>query len=305
MSGPGGALFRGSITALPTPFIEPAPGDERGRIDHAALRVLIERQIAAGTDGLVLGGSTGEASTLTDRERIGLFELAVGVARGRAPVIAGIGTSDTHRTRALALAAEGAGVAGLLVTTPAYSRPGQEGLRRHMGHVAGSTGLPIVLYNIPSRTSVDLEPETVGRLAAEHPNVVAIKEASDSLERLRILVELGAVDVLCGEDRWIADAMELGAAGVVGVVSNLVPGHVRQLVRAFDDGADRTEAPALVEYLAPLVSILSVETNPAPLKAALELMGLAPGGLRLPLVPVSAENRARIRDVLVSSALTE
>ena len=178
-------------------------------------------------------------------------------------------------------------------------------MRRHFAAIATSTTLPVSLYNIPSRTCVDLEPETVAQIADAHANVVAIKEASDSLDRLRVLIELDRVAVLCGDDRWIADAMELGAAGVIGVVSNLVPERVAALVHAFDHGANADAAPELVESLTPLVRTLAVETNPGPLKAALECMGLGNGELRLPLVRVSTENHQRIRDVLIASGLTE
>ncbi len=290
-------VFRGSIVALPTPF---RADDEANAIDFGALNALIERQIEAGTDGLVLGGSTGESTALTDRERLALFEYAVGAARRRVPVIAGVGLPGTRAAAQLALDAERVGVDALLVTTPAYSRPTQEGLRRHFAAIARATTLPISLYNIPGRTCVDLEPESVALLAEAHANIVAIKEASDSLDRLRVLIELGCVEVLCGDDRWIPDALELGAAGAVSVVANVAPRRVAELVHAFDAGANRAQAPELVESLAPLIRVLGIETNPGPLKAALALLGLGNGTLRLPLVTASAENQLRIRDVIVT-----
>jgi len=295
MSGPH-SIFRGSITALPTPF-------EGGSIDFGALVGLVERQIAGGTSALVVGGSTGEASTLCTRERKSLFEFVAGVARGRVPVIAGVGSSDTRVACELARDAKGAGASGLLVTTPPYSRPTQEGLRRHFAAVAAASPLPLALYNIPGRTGVDLVPATVAAIAAENSTVVAIKEASDSLERLRELAGETDVVVLCGEDRWIADAMELGAAGVIGVVSNLVPELVARVVACYAEGGERGDAPALMETFAPLTRALGLETNPAPLKAALEELGLARGELRLPLVPVSSENRGTIRSALAAIGL--
>ncbi|HED64156.1 MAG TPA: 4-hydroxy-tetrahydrodipicolinate synthase [Planctomycetes bacterium] len=292
-------IFSGSITALPTPFRD----DSRRSIDYPALLGLIERQVGAGTDGLVVGGSTGEGSALSFDERVALFEYSAGAVRGRIPVIAGIGTSDTRIAVELASGAASAGVDALLATTPSYARPSQEGLVAHFAEVASATPLPIALYNIPSRTGVDLQPETVARIAREHPNVVAIKEASDSLERLRILIETTPVAVLCGEDRWIADALELGAAGVVGVASNLVPARIANLVALFGLGRrgaepDPSKAPALMESVAPLVRALTLETNPTPLKSALAHLGLLEEVVRLPLVPVEASHRSRIRDVL-------
>ncbi len=283
-------IFGGSITALPTPF----RGDGPGRIDHGALLKLAERQIAGGTDGLVIGGSTGEATSLTADERRGLFEFTAGVVRDRVPVIAGVGASDTRTACELAVAAQLAGVHGLLVATPAYSRPTQEGLVQHFSAVARVTDLPIALYNIPGRTAVDLLPETAARVAGAHDNVVAIKESSDSLERLRALLDETELVVLCGEDRWIADALELGCGGTIAVVSNLAPAQVARLVHLFDQPTGHDEAPAILEQLSPLIRALSVESNPAPLKAALELLGLASGHLRLPLVPISEPSREKV-----------
>lgn len=303
MSAHADGLFQGSLTALPTPFED----ETHERIDFASVRVMLERQVAAGTAGVVVCGSTGEASALSFDERLALVEFTVGASRGRLPIIAGIGASDTRIAAKLARGAERAGADGLLATTPPYARPNQEGLRRHFAAVAEATRLPIALYNIPARTGVDLLPETAQRIAAEHANVVAIKEASDSLERLQTLIESGTLAVLCGEDRWIADALELGAAGVIGVVSNLVPARVAALVATFrggaDSDADPNQAPALVESIAPLVHALSLDTNPAPLKAALAHLGLLREHLRLPLVPVSKEHRARIAETLEATGV--
>ncbi len=288
--------FRGSLVALPTPF-------RAGRIDFPALQVLIQHQIEGGSDGLVAAGSTGEAVTLTEGERLGVIEFCAGAARGRLPVLAGIGSSDTHLSCRLATAAERAGAHGLLVSTPAYNRPQQRGLVQHFGAIADSTSLPLVLYNIPSRTGVDLLPETVQAIAEAHPNVVAIKEASPALERVQELVGLGSIDVLCGEDGWIADGMQMGALGVVGVVANLVPGLVAELVHSLERG-ETERAPALVESLAPLVRALFLETNPAPLKAGLEMLGLCSGELRLPLVPVEDGTRVELRAALERCGLS-
>lgn len=290
------SIFRGSLVALPTPFHEEA-------IDHRAFRRLAERQIQGGSDGLVVAGTTGEASTLSPVERTALFEFAVGTVHGRLPVIAGVGSSDTRVACELARSAASVGADGLLVSTPSYNRPSQEGLRRHFGAIASATSLPLCLYNIPSRTGVDLLPATIAAIQAECPTIVAIKESATSLARLKELVALGTLDVLAGEDSWIADGMQLGARGVVGVVSNLVPREVSKLVHSFDGAAEPADAPRLVEFLAPLVQVLFLESNPAPLKAALARLGLCREDLRLPLVPVSDGTRVKLEAALTAAGL--
>jgi 4-hydroxy-tetrahydrodipicolinate synthase len=282
--------FRGSLVALPTPFRD-------GRVDHAALRRLIEFQIEGGSQGLVAAGSTGEAATLTARERLAVIEFCAGATDGRVPVLAGVGASDTRVACELALGAERAGADGLLVSTPAYNKPQQRGLAAHFGAIAGASTLPLVLYNIPSRTGVDLLPATVAEIACKHPNVMAIKEAGTSLERVKELVALDRVDVLAGEDAWITDAIHLGAIGVVGVAANVVPKLAAELVGELLSGKER-RAPQLAEQLAPLIAALFAETNPAPLKAALAMMGLCAEEVRLPLVPVEEPTRARLRAAL-------
>lgn len=288
--------FRGSLVALPTPF-------RAGRVDHASLRRLVEFQIAGGSDGLVVAGSTGEGVTLSDTERLATIEFVAGSADGRVPVLAGVGVSDTRQACELARAAERAGADGLLVSTPAYNKPQQRGLSAHFGAVAEASALPLVLYNIPSRTGVDLQPATVRSIARAHPNVIAIKEAGTSLVRVQELVADHAVDVLLGEDSWIVDGLELGAIGVIGVLANLVPKPVASLVRELLAGSHE-HAPGLVERLAPLTSALFLEPNPAPLKAALEMMGLCTGELRLPLVPVEDGTRAKLRAALLHAGIS-
>ncbi len=289
-------IFRGSLVALPTPF-------QDGSIDYRAFRRLVERQIQGGSDGLVVAGTTGEAATLSATERTALFEYAAGTVHRRVPVIAGVGSSDTKVACELAKGAESTGADALLVSTPPYNRPTQEGLRRHFGAIASASSLPLCLYNIPSRTGVDLLPSTVARIQEENPSVVAIKESATSLARLKELVELERLNVLAGEDSWIADAMQLGAQGVVGVVANLVPKEVSRLVHSFDGEDEPAEAPQIVEFLAPLVTALFLESNPAPLKAALARLGLCREDLRLPLVAVSDGTRAKIESALAAAQL--
>ena len=293
---PAHPIFQGSLVALPTPF----SGE---RLDLESMLHLIEHQVQARSDGLVIAGSTGEGVTLTQRERLTLFEYCAGVAGGRIAVIAGIGGSATREALELAVGAERAGVQALLVTTPAYNRPGQLGLERHFEAVAKATDLPIALYNIPDRTGVDLLPESVGRLVERCPNIVAIKEASNSLERLKELIELEQLAVLTGDDHLILEALDLGVAGIVGVVANLAPDRVLEILRKHASAP--AEAKAICNSLRPLIEALHCESNPGPLKHALECMGWMQADLRLPLVPVSRTSAKLIHGALVSADLLE
>lgn len=287
MKGP----FHGSIVALATPF-------QDGAIDFRRFGALIERQIAAGSHGLVIAGTTGEAATLDEGERQALFEYAVGIAQRRIPILAGVGTNATRSSVRLARRAEEAGADGCLVVTPYYNRPTQAGLELHFRAVADATRLPLVLYNVPARTCVDLLPATTLALAASVATIVAIKEATTPA-RVAELARSGAIDVLCGEDAWIADGMLAGACGVVGVVANLVPGRVVELLGALER-QDEADAARRVEELAPLVRALFRETNPAPLKHALACLGWCAGELRAPLVPVGPQTASEVEQALAA-----
>jgi 4-hydroxy-tetrahydrodipicolinate synthase len=283
--------FQGSYVALPTPF-------RKGEVDYAALEHLVEWHAASGTDGLVLAGTTGEAATLSEGERFGLFQCAVGVARGKLPVIAGIGTNCTRTTVDLAQQAADAGVNGLLAVTPYYNKPSRRGLVLHFSALAECTDKPIILYNVPSRTGVDLPVEAVRELGDAHSNIVAIKEAKPDLEKVRALAQNKKVAVICGEDAHIADFMNLGAVGVIGVVNNLVPRKVADLVRAALPGGDSLKAARLVEELAPLCRDLFLESNPVPVKTALALMHKLREDVRLPLAPMELDTRAKLEATL-------
>lgn len=294
--------LQGSWTALATPF-------QDGRIDFDALRRLIERQIAGGTRGLVIGGTTGESATLSDLERRALVEFACGAAARRIPVFAGVGTNATAQSVSLARAAAGAGADGLMVVTPYYNRPTQRGLAQHFGLIAAATELPVMLYNVPSRTAVDLEPATAGEIAEHHSNVVAIKETVCTKERVRALVERTPLTVLCGEDHAVLSTMGWGAKGVVSVLANLLPERVAELVRAASPApplpmGDARRAAALTEELAPLIRLLFAEPNPAPLKGALAAAGLCRAELRLPLVPVEPDLARRLGEAFGGAART-
>ncbi len=290
----------GSLVALPTPFCQ----GRAETIDFAAFRRLITFQVEAGSDGIVVAGTTGESATLSLPERIAVFEFAVGVAGGKIPVLAGIGTNDTALSSKLARGAERAGASALLAVTPYYNRPTVRGLEVHFGRIAEASGLPLVLYNVPSRTGSDLLPETAAQLAEAIPSLVAVKEASQSLERIAAHVALGKLDVFVGDDPLIIDGLQAGAKGAIGVVGNLLPAQVAELVRCATDEALAPRAAAIAEELAPLIAVLFAETNPAPLKAALALLGWASGELRGPLAPVEETCLRALRSVLGRSGLT-
>ncbi|MFN0245037.1 MAG: 4-hydroxy-tetrahydrodipicolinate synthase [Planctomycetota bacterium] len=279
--------FAGSYVALPTPFKD-------GEVDYSAFQGLIAFHATHATDGIVIAGTTGEAATLTDSERRTLFDIAVAVARRRFPVIAGVGTNNTRTTIDMARHAAASGVDGVLVVTPYYNKPTQRGLVAHFSAVAASMSLPVILYNVPSRTGVDMQPETVKELGERFANIVAVKEALASAERAKRLVQETNVGVLCGEDAMIADFVSLGAVGVIGVVNNIVPREVAELVRLARPGGDSRKAAAIVERIGPLARDLFIESNPVPVKAALALMHLCREDVRLPLVTMEPKNREKL-----------
>jgi 4-hydroxy-tetrahydrodipicolinate synthase len=283
--------FQGSYVALPTPFHD-------GQIDYGDFARLIEWHIASGTDGLVIAGTTGEAATLSEPERAGLFAAAVAITRRRVPILGGVGTNCTRTTLEAAQAAVQAGVDGLLVVTPYYNKPSRRGQVLHFSAVAQACRIPIVLYNVPGRTGIDMSVEAVQELGASHPHIVAIKEAKPDLAKVRRLVQETQVAVLCGEDAAIADFMGLGAVGVIGVVANLVPAKTAELVRAALPGGDHVRAARLVEELAPLARDLFLEANPVPVKTALARMGRIRDEVRLPLCEMESATLAQLESTL-------
>jgi 4-hydroxy-tetrahydrodipicolinate synthase len=283
--------FQGSYVALPTPF----RGNE---IDYGAFERLIEWHIQSRTDGLVIAGTTGEAATLTEAERVGLFGAAVAMARKRVPVIGGVGTNCTRSTVDTVRAGSACGLDGLLVVTPYYNKPSRRGLLEHYTAVAQATTLPVILYNVPGRTGVDMAVEVVQELGRRFPHIVAIKEAKNDLAKVKRLVQETEVAVLCGEDAAIADFMGLGAVGVIGVVANLVPSMVAELTRAALPGGDSVRAAHLVEKLAPLARDLFIEANPVPVKTALARMNKLGAEVRLPLCAMEADTQAKLESTL-------
>jgi 4-hydroxy-tetrahydrodipicolinate synthase len=287
----------GSICALATPF----NGDA---LDLRAFGALIDYQIASGTQGLVVAGSTGEAHALDDTEYDRLISFAVERVARRVPVLAGTGTANTRKTIALTKRARDLGADAALVVTPYYVRPTQEGLRRHFSDVADQSGIPIVLYNVPSRTGCDLLPETVAKLAS-HAQIVGVKEARGEPARVNALIASGNSNfsILSGDDPTCANAMLAGADGVISVTVNVAPALVRELCDAALAG-DGTRAAAVNERLAPLNAILGVEPNPIPLKWCLQELGLGSADPRLPLLPLSSTHRARAAQILRDLGLT-
>jgi len=275
--------IEGSITALATPFT--AAGD----VDLAAWKRLLDAQLAAGTQALVVAGSTGEAAALDDGEFEQLLSVAVTHVAGRVPVLAGTGMQSTARTVAQTRRAQACGANAALVVTPPYVRPTQAGLLVHFAHVAEQGGLPVVLYNVPSRTGSDLLPETVAQLRV-HPQIVGIKEARAESARMRDLVGLkdDRFTVLSGDDPTAAAAMLDGADGVISVASNVIPRTFRRLCDAAR-GGDRAGTAAIEAGLPELLAFLAVEPNPIPVKALLAATGIGTG-LRLPLLPLSPQH---------------
>ena len=285
-------MFRGTFTALVTPF-------HNGAIDVSAFEKLIENQIVSGISGVVAVGTTGESPTLSHDERQELIRLAVATAKKRCQVLAGTGSNATQHAVADTKKAEQLGADGALLVAPYYNKPSQEGLFRHFKTIADATSLPIILYNIPGRCGVDIAPDTVARLAKECRNIVSIKEASGSVERVS---ELRArlpqpFTILSGDDSLTLPFMAVGAVGVVSVASNLFPAQVCALVRAYECGDARLAAD-LHHKMFPLFKDLFIEPNPVPVKTALGWLGAMSGEVRLPLCEMTEANQARLRRTL-------
>ena len=288
--------FHGSYVALPTPFA----GDA---IDFEALGQLIDWHVEMGTDGFVAVGTSGEGATLSDNERRSVIEFVVERSDQRRPVIAGVGTNSTAQSIELTKFAADIGADGGLAVTPYYNKPSQSGLLAHFAAMAEASELPIVLYNVPSRTGCDLKPQTAAAVRARCPNVVAIKEASGSIGRAKELRAASDIALIAGEDALIAEFMSLGGVGVIGVVGNVAPKQVAELCRAARPGGDAMRTAELVAYLAPLVRDLFIETNPVPMKTALAVMGKIREDVRLPLVALAPENRERLLVTLREAGL--
>jgi 4-hydroxy-tetrahydrodipicolinate synthase len=292
-------MFTGTGTALVTPF------RTDGSLDEGTLRRLIQRQIDAGVDFLVPCGTTGESPTLTHEEHVRVVEIAVGLAKGKVPVLAGAGGYNTAEVIAMARELAELGADGFLSVTPYYNKPTQEGLFQHYRAIAGAVPLPIILYSVQGRTGVNIEPATVKRLS-QIENIVGIKEASGNVSQMAAILNVVPEEfiVLSGDDAITLPVISLGGRGVISVVSNEIPGEMSRLTRAALQGDFRTAREIHRRYH-PLMEINFVESNPGPVKAAMAEMGLLEAAWRLPLVPPKAENQARIRAVLESLELIQ
>ena len=289
-------LFYGCGTALVTPFKD-------DRVDYGALEGLIDWQIDSGVDAIVVLGTTGEPCTLTPGERVEIIERAAVRCAGRVPLVAGAGSNDTRRAMAQAVEAQRLGADALLVVTPYYNRASRRGLVEHFTAIADAVDLPVIMYNVPGRTGVNLAPELVAELA-KHPNLCAVKEASGSVRQLTDLARLcgEGVAVYCGNDDMAVPAMALGARGVISVAANVAPRAVRDMADAWLRGEARRCLDAQVALL-PLIDALFSEVNPIPVKAALSMMGRIENELRLPLCPLGAQEQARLREVMTELGL--
>jgi 4-hydroxy-tetrahydrodipicolinate synthase len=284
-------VFEGVFTALVTPFRD-------GAVDERALTELIELQIAAGVDGVVPCGSTGEAATLSHAEHQRVVEVAVAAARGRVQVLAGTGSNSTVEAIQLTLHAKEAGADGALLISPYYNRPTQDGIVAHYTEIARQTSFPLLVYNIPGRTGSNVLPATIARLA-EVDQIVGVKESCGDLNQIAHVIASvpDSFAVLSGDDWATLPMLALGGKGVISTASNVAPGEVVDLVRAFRAG-DLGRARSVHYRLMPLLDALFCETNPIPVKAALAMRGTIHEELRLPLVPIANGNRERLQAVL-------
>ncbi len=285
-------MFKGSIVAIATPF-------KNGKIDENKLRELIDFQIKNNSSGIVPCGTTGESATLTFEEHDKVIEITIEQAKKRVPVIAGTGSNSTEEAIMLTRHAAKSGADASLQVSPYYNRPTQKGLYEHFKAVAEAVRIPIILYNIASRTGVNIEPETIARLASDCKNIVGVKEASGSLDQMSRVRSLcpKSFDLISGDDSLTLPVLSIGGTGIISVVANIIPRDVAELVSAFEKG-DIARAQELHYKMLPLIKAIFIETNPIPLKTAMGLMGLCQPDLRLPMCSMSADNLEKLKIAL-------
>lgn len=284
-------MFNGSYVAIVTPFKD-------GKVDEPTLRKLVDYQIERGTDGIVPCGTSGESATLTHEEHCKVIDIVIDQTNKRVPVVAGAGSNSTHETVYLSEHAKKAGADGVLLITPYYNKPSQEGLYQHFKYVAERVDIPIIMYNVPGRTACNILPETVIRLS-KIPNIVSIKEASGSMDQAAAIISGTDKDfgLLAGEDSLIYPLLCIGSNGVISASVNACPSQVAEMYDAFVAG-NRERALELHFQLLPLFNSFFIETNPCPVKKALELMGLIGPEIRLPLVQMTEAGTAKMKAVM-------
>ncbi len=287
------AIFEGAGVALVTPF------KENGEVNYEVLKELVEEQIALGTDSIIACGTTGEASTMTHEEHIEVIRFVCEVTNKRVPVIAGTGSNCTHTAVYLSVEAEKSGADGLLLVSPYYNKATQNGLKAHFTAVANAVKIPILLYNIPGRTGVNIAPKTIVDLCNEVPNIVGVKEASGNFTAIADLMSMaeGKVDVYSGNDDQIVPLLSLGGKGVISVLSNIAPAQTHDICEAYFKGDVKRSAELQLKAI-PLINALFCEVNPIPVKAAANLMGKNAGPLRLPLTEMEPQNQEILKKAM-------
>ncbi|QKS71381.1 4-hydroxy-tetrahydrodipicolinate synthase [Paenalkalicoccus suaedae] len=280
------------VTAMVTPF------NEKGQIDFPQIKVLLDYLIANGTDAVVVGGTTGESATLSLEEKEALYAESVRAAAGRIPVIAGTGMNDTHATAELTIRAEKANVDGIMLVAPYYNKPSQQGLYEHFKTIAGKTSLDVMLYNVPGRTMVNMLPETVIALS-QIKNITSVKEASGNLDQMTAIISNTPDDftVYTGEDSLTLPSMAIGATGVVSVASHVIGSHMQDMIARYLKG-DIHGASSIHGRIVPLMKAMFIAPSPSPVKAALAFQGINSGGVRLPLIPLTEEEKTIVQKAL-------
>jgi 4-hydroxy-tetrahydrodipicolinate synthase len=282
------------LTAMVTPF------DQNGEVDFNATKALVNYLIANGTDGLVIAGTTGESPTLTTEEKVALFKFVVEVVDGRIPVIAGTGSNNTKASISLTSLAEEAGVDGIMLVVPYYNKPSQEGLFQHFKAIAESTRLPVMLYNIPGRSVVNMSVETIVRLS-KIENIVSIKEASGNLDAMSDIISQTPNDftLYSGDDGLTLPVLAIGGTGIISVASHIIGNEMQEMINNFKNG-NLQDAASAHRRLLPIMKALFSAPNPTPVKAALNMTGINVGGVRLPLVPINDAEKKALESILAA-----
>lgn len=292
--------FEGSYVALVTPWTK-----DLGGIDYAVLKDLVEWHVASGTDGILPAGTTGESPTLTHDEQVGLIEKIVEYVNGRCKVLAGAGSNNTNESLFFANAAKSAGADAILVITPYYNRPTPEGLYQHFAAVAKSCPeLPIMVYNVPGRTGTNMLPQTIARVNRDFPQVCAVKEASGSVDQAGQIISMTKMDVMSGDDSLTVPIMSIGGTGIVSVIANIAPVETKAMAAAALAG-DFVKAREWHHRLLPLMKACFIETNPGPVKAAMQMLGRCSAAMRLPMVSPTAESETVIREAMRKAGIVQ